>query len=480
MEKEYYNTLLNYIICNIFDLPNLYDDEYIIKSMPSKDIFGIFASIKRSLNQSLNDFPYDVHGCIGKYDLSFKNMSNNDIFYNLLNVSKSAVIDDNRKTFFKKDLLHDSEASIEISLMKNVLYDINPNTGYISKKKETFDNSKYGIIAMNSLKNKTATFLPNVFDNISWNNIKKYILEKSNISIDEEPKFIAYTIEKYEKKLIDLLDPNYISTLFFKIGEFFNKNYNNDIPYAILNGDNGLYIYINDEDDIRNIATLKDLTDMNNIYPVLNKKTINNINNDIIKYNKKFEDNKLIKNALSFLKIVNNDKKIAKNICKELFNNLNNMERNFELGQALIALVNCGNKDEIDNTLKEMYNELYNKKSFNIDDIYRINWQTKALLSHTSKDLIHLNLLSNALINVLTKYKDPLHTLETNQLAVCFECLSSIKKYDKNNNDLNNILFIIFILLQQRFSKLGLYMFSDNTARIDITGHCIQGFLQYY
>jgi hypothetical protein len=480
MEKEYYNTLLNYIICNIFDIPNFYDDEYIIKSMPSKNIFGVFVSIKRSSYQALNDFPYNIHGCIGKYDLSFKIMSNNDIFYNLLNVSKSAIIEDNRRTYFKKDLIHDAEASIEISLMKNTIYDINPNTGYIFKKKETFNNSKYGIIAMNALKNKTATFLPNVFDNISWDNIKNYILEKSNISIEEEPTFVAYTIDKYEKKLIDLLEPNYINSIFFKIGDFFNKNYNNEIPYAILRDGDKFFIHINDEDDIRNIATLKDLTDMNNIRPILNKKIINNINNDITKYNKKFEENKLIKNALSFLKIINNDKKISKNICKELLNNLNNMERNFELGQALIALVNCGNKEEIKNNLKDMYNELFNKTSFNIDDIYRINWQTKALLSHTNKDLKHLNLLSNALITVLTKYNHPLHTLETNQLAVCFECLSSIKKVDKNNNDLNNILFIIFILLQQRFSKFGLYMFSDNTARVDITGHCIQGFLQYY
>lgn len=480
MEKDYYNTLLNYIICSIFDLPILYDTEYIINSMPTKDIFGIFVSIKRSSHQSLTNFPYNIHGCIGKYDLSFKNMTNDNIFYNILNVSKSAVIDDNRRSYFKKDLIHDSEASIEISLMKNVLYDINPNTGYISKINDIFDNKKYGIIVYNSLKNKTATFLPNVFDNINWNDIKNYILEKSNISQEEEPTFIAYTIDKYEKKLIELLEPNYINTVFYKIGDFFNNNYNVNLPYAVLKDNNKFFIHINDDDDIRNIATLKDLTDMNNIKPILNKKIINNINNDIVKYNKKFEEKKLIKNALSFLKIVNTDTNIVKNICKELIANLNNMERNFELGQALIALVNCGNKVEIENNLNDMYNELYNKKSFNIDDIYRINWQTKALLSYTNKDFKHLNLLSEALINVLNKYNQPLHTLETNQLAVCFECLSSIKKIDKNNNDLNNILFIIFILLQQRFSKFGLYLFSDNTARIDITGHCIQGFLQFY
>jgi hypothetical protein len=92
----------------------------------------------------------------------------------------------------------------------------------------------------------------------------------------------------------------------------------------------------------------------------------------------------------------------------------------------------------------------------------------------------HFNILIDIFLNILEQHNELLYNIETNYLAVCFECLSSIYKYEKNNNKLNNYIFYIFLLLQSRFSKLGLYMFNDHTARIDITGHCIQGFVQYY
>ena len=56
----------------------------------------------------------------------------------------------------------------------------------------------------------------------------------------------------------------------------------------------------------------------------------------------------------------------------------------------------------VDN-LNSMYEELNSKKTFTLDDVFRINWQTKALLSYTIKDTKHINLLLNKIIEILEK-----------------------------------------------------------------------------
>lgn len=484
--KEVYNIILNYNILNIFNIPSFYNKNDLINLINNKNIFGTFFTIKRSKFQLIPEIPHNVHGCIGKYNLSFNELSSNDIFDNIESIAKSAALNDNRGFLFNKkfgSLLFDSEAEIEISLMKLPIYDIDQKNGILSNHINLpfFNNKNYGIIVMNEDNSKTATFLPEVFDSkTKWIDIKKDILEKANIYEDEKVYFKAYQIEKYSKKIINILEPNYINTIFEKIGGFFNNYYNSIIPYAIVKNQDNNYIIVSDNnDDIRNIATIKDLTNMNKVYNILNNNVIKQINNDIKEYDKKYnDDNILIRQALSFLSLVTENEENIKKISNELVNNINNMERDFELGQALIALVNCNKCDIVNKSLKEMYDELNTRQKIDINDLFRINWQTMALLSYTNNDKEHLDLLINKILDIL--YNVDISKLETNYIAVSFECISHIYKLDKTNNRLNNTLFYIFALLQERFSIFGLYMFSDNTARIDITGHCINGFIQYF
>lgn len=485
-DTNIYNTILNYNIANIFKIPSFYDKNRIISLITTRNIFGVFFTIKRSKYQIIEQIPQNVHGCIGKYNLTFNEITSKEIFDYIESTALSAALHDNRGDIFNKNygsLLFDSEATVEISLMKLPMYDVDEKTGVLSNHNNItyFNNKYYGIIVMNTNKDKTATFLPEVFDSkTKWQSIRKDILEKAGISEKEEVSFKAYQIEKYSKKIIDILEADYINSIFNNIGDFFNKYYNKELPYAVLKNKEGNYsIVSNNEDDIRNIATIKDLTDMNKVFPILNDNIINKINEDIKQYDKKYnEDNIKIRQTLSFLSLISENKVNVKKICTELVNNINNMERDFELGQALIALVKCNEEDIVKKSLKEMYDELKSKTDLSINDLFRINWQTMALLTYTTKDKIHLNLLIDKVLDIL--YNIDISKLETNYLAVSFECLSHIYKIVKDNNRLNNSLFYIFILLQERFSTFGLYMFSDHTARIDITGHCINGFLQYY
>lgn len=489
------DNVLNYIICNIINIPNFFNKPELLKYVNIKNCFGVFTTVKRSKEQSVG-LSDNIHGCIGYYNRApFNNLDNNMIFDYLLSSTQSAVYKDERSKLFKKHLIFDSEAKIEISLMKNPLLSINPNNGLINDELiRPFNNEEYGIIIVNDSNDKTATFLPKVFTkDVSWNYIREKILEKANLSINDNVYYKAYKIEKYEKKLIDIIKPNYINNIFINIGNFFNQNYNDKIPYALLKADNSgnFNIVSNINDDVRNIATLNDINEMDNKYKVLSLKTLENIEKNTNIYIDKYKKNEqLINQSLSFLILINKNKDISEDICSKLLSNLDNMERNFELGQALIAIIKCNDNDDIiKSNLEMMKKELFEKKTFNMDDIFRISWQTKALTTYISNNpnrindrdnIVHIELLIHVIINVLNTSFNLLYDIETNYLAVCFECLSTLYKYEKNNNDLNNILFYIFIILQSRFSKFGLYMFNDHTARIDITGHCIQGFLQYY
>lgn len=494
------NNILDYTISSIFDIPSFFIKDELINSITIKNCFGIFVTIKRSKKQQLLEYPYDIHGCIGRYDINPNNILDNEtILNNIISSAKSAVYEDDRSKYYKEPLFLDSDATIELSLMKTPLLDINNINGLINGElTKPFNNEEYGIIVINETTNKTATFLPKVFNkNTSWDDIKKHLLEKANI---ESGIFKAYKIEKYEKKLFNIINTNYINKIFRNISEFFNKNYNEHIPFAIIKSkeNNDIYnILFSKEEDVRNIATLNDLIEMDNKVNLLNINVIKNIERDIDYYIKRYNnDEEIVRQALSFLILVNKNKEISNSICNKLLTNINNMERDFELGQALIAIIKCGDNNDINvkkiikNNINNMMLDLLNRKSYNINDVFRINWQTKALITYftinknkSEEDCVdHFNLLINIITDILTDSinRKQLSELETNYLAVCFECLSSIYKYEKNNSKINNYIFYIFLLLQSRFSIFGLYMFNDHTARIDITGHCVEGFVQYF
>jgi hypothetical protein len=484
--------ILDYTICNIFEIPSFFiSKEYLTNCIKIKDCFGIFVTIKRSQEYKLQDFPYDIHGCIGKFNYPFNILKNETILDSIISCAKSAAYDDGRREYFKNPLFLDSSATLEVSFLVLPSYDIDASTGMITEISTQYNNDDFGIIAIGDDDNKTATatFLPKVFDiNTPWDEIKTRLLEKGNI---KTAYFKTYSVHKYSKKIFDIINENYISKLFTNISSFFNKNYKDNIPYAIIKSDdNSSYniIYNNDE-DVRNIATLNDLMVIENNIHVLSIDVLKNIQRDVDKYINKYNNEIIIRQSLAFLTLVNKNKDISLNICKSLLLKINDMEKDFELGQALIAIVNCNHNSEsndiIKNTLINMMVDLANRESYSLNDIFRINWQTKALFAYYMKNkddnhiVEHFNFLITLIINIISKNINSIIELETNYLAVFFECMSTIHKYDSNINILNNYLYFIFILLQKRFSVFGLYMFNDHSARIDITGHCVQGFVQY-
>ena len=191
-----------YIIAHILKFPV---PEEIPKIPIPVNTFGIFATIRR--NKKLDKWPEDIHGCIGYWENNV--MSPDSIIQHLLDVSLSAMYNDNRRNYFPPlEIEPDPETVIEIDFMLHPLITVDTNTGLMitdtsknnnnnnnnKNNKKRFNNAKWGLIVSNNKTNKRATYLPGVFPDISWPEIKNSLLGKAGITTMEPVSFQAYQI----------------------------------------------------------------------------------------------------------------------------------------------------------------------------------------------------------------------------------------------------------------------------------------------
>jgi len=266
-----------------------------------------------------------------------------------------------------------------------------------------------------------------------------------------------------------------------------NKNYNEFIPYSYIEKK----VITDENQNVRNVATLYDILQLNK-FNKINEKLYNKIEKNIEFYLSKFYNNKkLMRQASAFLLLAlyNLDSKKYKkdilNISNYLYKSLYILERQFELGEVLMALALTINIDKLklnDNIsilLKEqekMHTEIKNLEN-NPNNIFQYNWHIKFLHSMHIKNIgknkikDHAILLKNKILDILPQIKNEFN--ETNYLAVSFEALTSASIILKNFN-LNNEILEIFNLLKKRYSN-GLFYFKNKQARLDITGHVLNG-----
>ena len=104
-----------------------------------------------------------------------------------------------------------------------------------------------------------------------------------------------------------------------------------------------------------------------------------------------------------------------------------------------------------------------------------MNWIIQARISFNkivSSELIII--FKNKINSILQNIKE----VETNNIAVAFEGLCYIQKANPSE-ETNRILFQLLFELETRKNKNNiLYNFIDSTARVDITGHIINGLYQ--
>jgi len=458
--------LINVIYYSLFQKKIFENENEIINYFP-ENVFGIFSTIRRA--HKIKTYPIDIHGCIGYWDKNFNTLKKQILYKHLLQVAHDSVWKDDRNKYFTP-IESEPETFIELDFMLNPIYKINKKDGTIIELNISFTNNIFGIIIQSKDKTNTATYLPNVFPNISWKNILKSLKNKSNI-ISDEYELFAYKIIQKKTKFINILtNKNYNYNCIFNFSRLLIDNMSKGmIPYSCKNNK----LEWNSKDDVRNISVLADVFKYINLYPyIASKSEIDKLKNKILDILQKIE--LYSSQSLSFLgyiyKIPQAKNKYInpKPFCEKLLKDLPNAENEFEKPEIIIGLNKAGCIMNINDFLLT-----YNSN----DSIFKMNWIIQAIISFNKKP-------SNQLIIILeNKIKDIIKNkklIETNYLAVAFEALCFIYQSNRKVSLLNQLFQLFFELEQRKKYYNVLYIFLQGSARVDITGHIMNGLNELY
>lgn len=459
------NPIVIYTICSAYKLPIPEDTIKMIRIPPQT--FGFFITIHRS--QPLSEWPHDIHGCIGYWE--DKRMSKAAIIGKIPGIAYSSFFTDSRAQYHPIPLLEDPDARIEISFMRLPLTPISAN-------RKTFDNEKYGLIVDSN--QGRATYLPKVFKTKNWAEISASLLQKAQVKTGN---FFQYETSIFEGKLRTIFDREYLDWVAHEYLIFMEVNYGDFVPYMVEGGQ----VTIDKTENVRNCATLCELLD----FPV-SKNLRAKIRRDIKYYAAKWKNrNQQQANAFLIMAMAKIEGKVSQttsDICDDLYKNLDGMGAQFQLGETLIALHQvCPRIKELAHWQKWMEKRLEGLDG-RVENIFEYNWQAKYLFE-IRKDIpakAHAEELLRRLIGMKITAD-----METNYLAVYFEAMMSLWGI-LGGKEIFRIIFPVWIFLLQRWKNgffktqeiknsksFYLFYFKNGTARIDITGHVING-LQVY
>jgi hypothetical protein len=453
--------ILDRTILNIFNLPFL--DIISPVNIPN-NLFGVFVTIHR--HNKLKNYPYDIHGCIGYWDDNYKTVSSKLIYDKIMTVSKDAMYNDNRREYFRP-IETDPLSTIEINYMQQPLYKIDPDTGLIPELGTYFNNNKYGLIVHHSNGNK-ATYLPKVFEKISWNGIKKSISSKAGININNKinnknglsAAFYAYKTKIITKPIFNIL-LTYRNLLFQKFADLVSVYYDQGIiPFMI---DRTGKITSDNNEVIRNTSVIS-------IYLKAAKKR--SISKKILNYFLEIYTNEqTIANIITLLTDFGYNDLIQESQIQKIIKKIPTAEAKFERPQILIALIKYYHAYK--GALK--YIDTIDKS-----DVFMLNWYSNLLttidnIKITTKPAI---MLMNMFLE-LNKNKE-LSKYETNYLAVIFEGMMHLHYILPKNTttDAYSLIFRVFLELMKRYdTRNGTFKFLSNESRLDITCHILNGLL---
>lgn len=413
-------------LCSIFKCPIL-----LPFSDPPSKTFGLFITLTRT--QTIKEWPHDIHGCLGYWNSDYQTIGIKTIKNKIIQLAYDTAFNDDRHKYFPP-LNLDVNTELKISYMLLPVSEIKNNL-------DTIIDSKTGIIYDNG--RNRATYLPDVFKNITYREIMKSVKNKAHATNGNDIFYTYNTIEISNTLYNCLFNKSYLETLINKYVNYMSKF--DKVPYSISNGK----VYYDNKQDVRNLSVISTLMELNT--------------EKFSSWYEPYIAKDVSRQALTSVYEITN----ANDVADYLWSEHENMEPVFEMPQTFLSLAVSKYGSQIKQKVITMMD---NFELRGLDDIFKANWWAQVIVKYNIfqyKDKF-INYFNNI-------YPDVLNS-ETNYLAVFFEGVSAL-----HNDKLNTALFNVFIELLHRYNtETGMFEFKDSTMRIDITNHVINGILFHY
>ena len=483
----------------------------------SKSRFGVFVTLHRNENEIQLDDPgaRQIHGCLGHWSAKYQSMTPADLVARMQRLIKDVRTKDDRRLNFDTDVDQDASATLEISFMNLPLReidDVSPET------KTHFSNRKQGIL-VDSGSGKRATYLPGVFPNASWGYISQSLRQKAGLGRTAAARFYAYdtTVVSFQvyEVLFSALSASHLRT---DVAFFYLKHYADFVPYEYNAATKEARLDVGEA--VRNVACIGDVIGFAQDYKVVFENTP--ILPNLEHYYQMWLKAPIVHRQASIFLIRAYDRRGVHRSRVQLMSSQlyaaldrNALEPRFEMGEAISVLAQTTSVPRI-KTLKralefmrERAADMLYAGTTPIDNVFELNWQSQSVhqlfkleppsasrtsrTSNASKIYVdHALLLFSVFVKTAQRTIVRLDSLETNYLAVIYECLSNLDAvmvlserkqpgiYDKpaiasaHNEIRNQRLRYFAALCETRRGEYGLYYFKDGAhARLDITGHVI-------
>ena len=509
------------------------------RQIASKPFFGVFVTLYRNENvvSIMHDDNVDnrqIHGCLGHWNPNYKSMSPLDLTEKMQELVKDVRNKDDRRLQFSTDVDEDASAVIEINFMKLPLREIDDGSPDV---KTRFSNKTQGVL-VDTGSGKRATYLPGVFPDSSWNYIAQSLRQKAGIGRTSAARFYAYNTMVISFQVYDVLFSEYsLMCLRTDVAFFYLKKYADFVPYE-YNSETHV-VKINEPEAVRNVACIGDVILFARDYKAAfeNKPIIANLEHY---YQKWLKNQTAYRQASIFLTRAYNLAEVHRSRVNLMSSNLysaldgGGLEPRFELGEAVSVLAQVPvprvkSLKRAMAVMRERADAMQRASTAPLDNVFELNWQSQSVhqmlklnyissrdgmktkerlhgkdksvlnevmtfqsdsvLRESIRLLEHALLLFTSLMKTLQRNVIRIDSLETNYLAVIYECLSNLDavmvlfeskhpdKYDDAaivmaHNTIRDKRLHYFSALRR--GEYGLYYFKDGkTARLDITGHVI-------
>lgn len=509
------------------------------RRLASTSFFGVFVTLYRnenvvSMTHADNVDKRQIHGCLGHWNSNYKSMSPLDLIEKMQQLVQDVRNKDDRRLQFSTDVDEDASAVIEISFMKLPLREIDDGS---PDAKTRFSNKMQGVL-VDTGAGKRATYLPGVFPDSSWNYIAQSLRQKAGIGRSSAARFYAYDTMVVSFQVYDVLFSAFsLTCLRTDVAFFYLKKYDDFVPYEYNSATHA--VKINEPEAVRNVACIGDVILFAQDYKAAfeNKPIIANLEHY---YQKWLKNQTAHRQASIFLIRAYNRMEVHRSrvnlMSSILYSALDSgsLEPRFEMGEAVSVLAQVPvprvkSLKRAMAVMRERADAMQRASTAPLDNVFELNWQSQSVhqmlklnymsghdgmkikerlyaknksvlnvvmgvqldgvLRESMRLVEHALLLFTALMKTLQRSVVQIESMETNYLAVIYECLSNLDavmvlleskhpdKYDDAaivmvHNEIRDKRLHYFAALKR--GEYGLYYFKDGkTARLDITGHVI-------